>query len=69
MKITNSITEYIEKNQSRKNVVWKYWDKKLFFHAGLGIWQHEQSFDNFFPQYDYVKLNHKGVNQDKTKIR
>jgi hypothetical protein len=33
-----------------------------------GFWQHEQSFDRFFPKYEYVKFNGKGLNPDKTKI-
>jgi hypothetical protein len=33
-----------------------------------GFWQHEQSFDSFFPKYEYVRFNGKGLNPDKTKI-
>ena len=68
MKTTNSIHEYIDKNQTRKNVRWRIQDGKWFFELFPGFWQHEQSFDRFFPKYEYVKFNGKGLNPDKTKI-
>ncbi len=68
MKITHSISEYIEKNERRKNVRWRIHGGKWFFELFPGFWQHEISFDRFFPKYDYEKFNHKGLNQDKTKI-
>ena len=69
MKTTHNITEYIEKNQTRKNVRWCIRDGKWFFELFNGFWQHEQSFDRFFPKYEYIKFNEKGINPDKTKIR
>ncbi len=50
---THSIKEYIEKNNVRKMVRWKIHDGKWFFELFPGFWQHEQSFDRFFPQYEY----------------
>lgn len=65
---TNSIVEYIDKNQIRKNVRWRIQDGKWFFEMFPGFWQHEQSFDRFFPKYEYVHSNGKGSNPDKTRI-
>lgn len=55
MKTTNSIVEYIEKNQARKNVRWRYLYGRLYFELFPGFWQHEQSFDRFFPIYEYKR--------------
>lgn len=68
MIITHSITEYIEKNERRKNVHWRIQGGKWFFQLFPGFWQHEQSFDKYFPKYKYERFNHKGLNQDKTRI-
>ncbi len=68
MNITNSIHEYIEKSQTRKNVRWRIQGGKWFFELFPGFWQHEQSFDRFFPKYEYQRFNGKGLNPDKTKI-
>ena len=68
MKTTHSITEYIEKNERRKNVRWRIYDGKWFFEMFPGFWQHEQSFDRFFPKYEFERFNSKGLNSDKTKI-
>jgi hypothetical protein len=32
------------------------------------VWMHEESFDEFYPKYDYKKFNDKGDNPDKTKV-
>lgn len=68
MIVTHSIAEYIEKNERRKNVCWRIHDGKWFFEMFPGFWQHEQSFDRFFPKYEYEKFNDKGLNPDKTRI-
>jgi len=68
MKITNSITEYISKNLARKNVHWKLVDDQWFFELFPMVWMHEESFDEFYPKYDYKKFNDKGSNPDKTKV-
>ena len=65
---TNSIVEYIDKNQIRKNVRWRIQGGKWFFEMFPGFWQHEQSFDRFFPKYEFARFNDKGSNPDKTKI-
>jgi hypothetical protein len=68
MKITHSIQEYIDKNETRKNVRWRIHGGKWFFELFPGFWQHEHSFDRFFPKYDFSRFNDKGSNPDKTKI-
>lgn len=68
MKTTNSISEYIEKNRSRKNVHWKVQNNVLFFELIPMVWMHQESFDEFYPKYEYKKFNDKGNNQDKTKV-
>jgi len=68
MIVTHSIVEYIEKNEIRKNVRWRIQGGKWFFEMFPGFWQHEQSFDRFFPKYEFERFNSKGLNPDKTKI-
>lgn len=68
MKTTNSIVEYIENNQRRRNIRWRIYGGRCFFELFPGCWQHEHLFDSFFPQYEYVRFNDKGSNPDKTKI-
>ena len=68
MKTTNSITEYISKNLARKNVHWKLTDGQWFFELFPMVWMRQESFDEFYPKYDYKKLNDKGDNPDKTKV-
>ena len=68
-KITHSITEYIKGNQLRKNAKWLIRDGEWLFEMQDGIWGSQELFDEFYPVYEYVKFNDKGVNQDKTKIR
>lgn len=68
MKITHSINEYIENNERRRNVRWRFYGGRWFFEMFPGFWQHEHSFDKFFPKYEYVRFNDKGSNPDKTKI-
>lgn len=67
MKTTFSIAEYIEKNQARKNVRWRYFDRRLFFELFPGFWQHEQSFDRFYPLYEYKR--NPNENPDGTYIK
>ena len=66
---TNSITEYIKGNQLRKNAKWLIRDGEWLFEMQNGIWGSINLFDEFYPVYEYVKFNDKGVNPDKTKIR
>jgi hypothetical protein len=68
MIVTHSIHEYIEKNERRRNVRWRIQDGKSFFELFPGFWQHGQSFEKFFPKYEYVRFNDKGLNPDKTRI-
>ena len=69
MKTTNSITEYIKGNQSRKNARWKIRDGEWLFEMQSGVWASQELFDEFYPSYEYVKFKDKGTNPDKTKIR
>jgi hypothetical protein len=65
--ITHSIQEYIDKNQSRKQVAWKSIDSMMvFFHKGN--WVNQKYFDDIYPEYEYIKFNDKGDNPDKTRI-
>jgi hypothetical protein len=68
-KKTNSISEYIQGNQLRKNARWKIVDGMWLFEMQEGIWASQKLFDKFYPQYEYVKFNDKGSNPDKTKIK
>ena len=69
MKTTNSITEYIKGKQLRKNAKWLIRDGEWLFEMQNGIWGSQELIDEFYPVYEYVKFNDKGVNPDKTKIR
>ena len=69
MKTTNSITEYINGNQLRKNAKWLIRDGEWLFEMQNGIWGSKELFDEFYPIYEYEKFNDKGTNPDKTKIR
>lgn len=67
-KITNSITEYIQKNIARKSVHWALRDGKWFFALFPGIWMHEESFDDYYPKYEY-KVNPRSLdNPDSTYV-
>lgn len=67
-KITHSVTEYIQKNMARKNVLWALKDEKWFFSIFPGVWMHEESFDEFFPKYEYKQNPRSLDNPDKTYI-
>jgi hypothetical protein len=67
--VTHSITEYIEKNQQRKNARWKIADGKWSFEVVNGVWGSVELFDESFPIYEYQKFNDKGSNPDGTKIK
>jgi len=67
MKTTNNIAEYIEKNQIRKNVRWRYFGGRLFFELFPGFWQHEHSFDRFYPIYEYKR--NPNENPDGTYVK
>lgn len=69
MKTTNSITEYINGNQLRKNARWMIRDGEWLFEMQSGVWASQNLFDEFYPTYEYIKFNDKGTNPDKTKIR
>ena len=68
MKITNSVTEYIQKNLMRKNAHWALKDGKWFFEIFPGVWAHQESFDEFFPKYEYRRNARSGETPDKTYI-
>ena len=68
-KTTYSISEYIKMNQLRKNARWKIEDGDWLFEMQNGVWGSIELFDEFYPIYEYIRFNDKGVNPDKTKIR
>ncbi len=68
MKVTNSIAEYIKKNDERKNLRWRYKDGELMFEYDDGLWFNEKHLDELFPMYQYKKFNDKGINPDTTKF-
>ena len=69
MVTTNNITTYINGNQSRKNARWKIANGEWLFEMQNGVWGSIELFDEFYPIYEYIRFNDKGVNPDKTKIR
>ena len=68
-KTTYSISEYIKKNQLRKNARWKIANREWLFEMQNGVWGSIELFDEFYPIYEYIRFNDKGINPDKTKIR
>lgn len=56
---THSISEFIQKNQERKNVRWSMSDGHLSFLHDEHWWP-EEFFDSFYPIYIYEKYNPKG---------
>ena len=67
-KITHSVSEYIQKNLMRKNAHWALKDDKWFFEVFPGVWAHQESFDEFYPKYEY-KANPRSLdNPDSTYI-
>ena len=66
---TNNISTYIKGNQLRKNARWKIADGEWLFEMQNGVWGSIEMFDEFYPIYEYIRFNDKGVNPDKTKIR
>ena len=68
-KTTYSISQYIKMNQLRKNARWKIANRKWLFEMQNGVWGSIELFDEFYPIYEYIRFNDKGVNPDKTKIR
>ena len=64
-KITNSIKDYFELNQARKNTHWRLVDGKWMFEHN-GMWIDGESFDFLYPKYDYKPNNYKGDNPGKT---
>ena len=69
MVTTNNISTYINGNQLRKNARWKIANREWLFEMQNGIWGSQELFDEFYPIYEYIRFNDKGVNPDKTKIR
>jgi hypothetical protein len=68
-KKTNSISDYIQGNLERKNVRWRLKDGQWMFEIHPKIWGSEEMFDLYYPSYEYIKFNDKGMNPDKTKIK
>ena len=68
-KTTYSISQYIKMNQLRKNARWKVTNGEWLFEMQNGVWGSIELFDEFYPIYEYIRFNDKGVNPDKTKIR
>ena len=66
---TNNISTYINGNQLRKNARWKIANGEWLFEMQNGVWGSIELFDEFYPMYEYIRFNDKGVNPDKTKIR
>ena len=52
----------------RKNAHWALKDGKWFFEIFPGVWAHQESFDEFFPKYEYRRNPRSGENPDKTYI-
>ena len=69
MVTTNNISTYINGNQLRKNARWKIANGEWLFEMQNGVWGSIELFDEFYPIYEYIRFNDKGVNPDKTKIR
>ena len=67
-KITHSISEYIQKNQARKNAQWALRDGKWFFSFFPGVWMHEESFEEYFPKYEYKSNPRSLDNPDQSYI-
>ena len=67
MKITHSISEYIDKNQLRKNIHARIINGKYEYKHDGG-WVSHAEYQKLYPAYEYRKFNEKGVNVDKTKI-
>ena len=63
--ITNSIKDYFELNQARKNTHWRFSDGKWMFEH-FGCWYDSEMFDEIYPKYDYKPNNYKGDNPGKT---
>ena len=68
-KTTYSISQYIKMNQLRKNARWKIANGDWLFEMQNEVWGSIELFDEFYPIYEYIRFNDKGVNPDKTKIR
>jgi hypothetical protein len=56
---TNSLTDYINLNQARRNVYWTCKDGKLYF-KHKDRWIEEVKFNKHYPKYEYEKFNDKG---------
>jgi hypothetical protein len=52
----------------RKNAHWALRDGKWFFEVFPGVWFHEESFDDFFPKYEYKANPRSSDNPDKSYI-
>jgi hypothetical protein len=69
MEQTNSISEYIKRNNDRKNVRWRFSDGELMFEYDIGLWFNEKNFDALVPYYEYKKFNEKGINPDGKRLK
>lgn len=56
---THSISEYIQKNQDRKNAYWRITDNGNMFWYKHKFYP-EKLFDIYYPLYEYFPYNDKG---------
>ncbi len=66
--LTNSILEYINKNQARKMIRCKFSNDSITYLYN-GEWIDQIEYNKIFPVYEFVKFNWKGENKDGTHIK
>lgn len=64
---TNSIREYIERNQARKNIHARFADGEMMYNH-KGKWISREKFEKLYPKYEYKKNNFKGENPNKKSV-
>lgn len=69
MKVTHNISEYINKNQLRLSIHWKFVKNKHQYRDHItGKWHDAGSFNIRYPKYQYKPFNPKGINKDTTSF-
>lgn len=64
---TSSIHEYIERNQSRKNIRAKFSNGELFYYHE-GTWINQKQYNKLYPHYNFLRNSNTVNNPDKTQI-
>ena len=59
-RVTHKISEYIERNEKKKNVWFRFHNGKLMFNHS-GKWFDAKEFERIYPEYNYIKFNSKGA--------